>query len=82
MTDDPNARVAMKVLGVLVMVFGFAMAALSGLCTFYFGMTAVSMPGSTPADLVLPLILGGLPTLAGIVVVGVGVWMTFWGGRR
>ena len=83
MSDDPNHnRPVMKLLGCLVMAVGAMMALLFGLCTFYAGAMFVG-PGIVrdPTALAIPLLLGGLPTLSGLAIFGVGVWMFVRAGK-
>ena len=85
MSDEPPNRVdaQLKWLGVLVMAVGGIMALLFGLCTFYAGAMFVG-PGAVrdPMALAIPLIVGGLPTLTGIAIFGVGAWMVARGGKK
>ncbi len=85
MSEEPPNRgdAQLKWLGVLVMVVGALIALLCGLCTLYAGAIFVG-PGTRMdiSALAIPLIVGGLPTLTGIAIFGVGVWMVVRGGKK
>ena len=84
MSDEPPNRgdAQLKWLGVLVMGVGALVALLCGLCTLYAG-TAFAGPGPRMdiSGLAIPLIVGGIPTVTGIGMFGVGVWMFVRGGK-
>ena len=83
MSDEPhNNGLVMKLLGCLVMAVGAIMTLLFGLCTLYAGAMSAG-PGAVrdPTALAVPLIIGGLPTLSGMAIFAVGVWMFVNAGK-
>lgn len=82
-SEDPdNNGLVMKLLGCLVTAVGAMMALLFGLCTVYAGAMFAG-PGHLrdPTALAIPLIIGGLPTLSGVAIFAVGVWMVVRAGK-
>lgn len=86
-TPPPDDQVHAKRLaekrfvGSAVMAVGAVIALLCGLCTLWFGgsffvawLQTPSLGGQFLGVLLLPLLFGGLPTAAGVVL--------FWTGRR
>jgi len=65
----------MKVVGVLMMIVGFLLLALAGLCTIIFGGMMMSDGGSIE-DMILILGYSGLPLIIGGVLAWAGymVW--------
>ena len=85
--QDERARMARKrLLGMILMTVGGLMALLCGLCTLAFGFVILTVPDGgavgTLSSLLIPLIVGGLPTAVGGILFWIGRGMYREGAAR
>jgi len=67
------ARAGKRVLGGLLMAVGAMVALLCGLCTLGVSILFLSDPHPSAMSLIVPLVIGGVPTTVGVGVFWIGL---------
>jgi len=73
MTQRESADVLERFIGAAIMAVGLLIALLCGTCTAYFTFGALGSQGSQMFIILLALLLGGTPTVIGVVMFRYGL---------